>query len=198
GLDHDGIGACRIEGSEKRVSPAFLQFLVDRLATWADEFLKARVASTDWRELNKALGTRRNGPRRRLSAQHQGHRDVFAGDGVTAPSAERRPRSMINLRTAAAKAAASRVGTSSPVIPDTTIPWRPPVAPATTGSPLACASSSAMPKASLLAGQTKRSAEARRSAIDFWSRGPIQLTRPRSAARALETSLRAGPSPITS
>jgi hypothetical protein len=82
GFDHDGIRPCRIEGSEKRLSPAFLQFLVDRLVTRADELFKARVASTDWRELNKALDLRRNGPRGRLSAQHQSHRDVFEGDSV--------------------------------------------------------------------------------------------------------------------
>src|SRR5439155_12086593 len=62
GFDHDSIGPCRIECSKQRLSPAFLEFLVDQLAPRTDELFKARVASTDGRELNKALGPRRNGP----------------------------------------------------------------------------------------------------------------------------------------
>ncbi len=67
--------------------------------------------------------------------------------------------------------------TSSPVTSCATIPATPPLAPATTGNPLACASSSAMPKASLTAGHTQRSAAARRRATACGPSAPAQMTR---------------------
>ena len=71
-------------------------------------------------------------------------------------------------------------------------------APATTGTPLACASSSAMPKASLSAGHTHRSAEANRLAISIGPISPAQVTRSLSGESASSTSHLAGPSPTTS
>ena len=82
---------------------------------------------------------------------------------AAAPIAARRSGRASSCRTAAAKALASPGGASSPVTPCATISPTPPLLPATTGNPLACASSSAMPKASLIAGQTKRSAAAERA-----------------------------------
>src|SRR5919201_7049666 len=89
---------------------------------------------------------------------------------AAAAKAARLTRSTIKLRTAAAKAGASPGATRRPVTPGITISRMPRPSPAITGKPLACASSNAMPNASLTAGHTYRSEAAKRSAI---AAGPI-------------------------
>ena len=76
------------------------------------------------------------------------------------PKLRRRCGSRMRQRIAAAKAGASPMGVISPVSPCSTTEGTPPLRPATTGVPAACASSSTMPQASLIAGQTNRSTAA--------------------------------------
>ena len=56
GLDQDGVGLCRREGRQQRRSPGAPQLVVDRPALRVDELFERRVAGSDRRQLDDALG----------------------------------------------------------------------------------------------------------------------------------------------
>ena len=75
------------------------------------------------------------------------------------PCRSRSAGSAASLAAASASAAASRRGTTKPVTPSATFSGRPPASEQTTGSPIACASITATPKASVSDGWRSTSAQ---------------------------------------
>ena len=155
-----------------------------------------RAVADDEERDHAAPASRRNS----LVEESGGAGDIVFARGALAwppvPSPARRSGSSRSAPTASAKAAASPSGTSSPVSPSATTLDTPPLRPATTGRPAACASS-------------KRHAERllhRRPEIEVgWrdraalsasgARTPAQRTRSPSGAKASRTASSAGPAP---
>src|SRR5437588_8728447 len=114
---------------------------------------------------------------------------------LASPIEARRRRSESSSTSAPASAAASPAGTRRPPSPATTASGLPPTSVASTGRPLAIASSKAFEKPSVSEGRRKRSAAARRGRGS--SSSPAKTTlpaRPRRPARPSRAA-RSGPSP---
>ena len=138
---------------------------------------------------------RAGGSRESRAAARRQPADRARADPARAADTHRRAPDRIDDQPAQRRGERGRVAgrDQQPGLADRDNAGNPPLAPATTGSPLACASSSAMPNASLIAGQTNRSASRSAAASAFSLEhaavsGPVNRTapappRPRRAPR---------------